>query len=79
MRLQFGWPGCVFDAGPSIRTTRRIRHMGAAATGHVAGTAAPAFDRLRAVAVNPFDALDPASSNFYDDAGAIGEALIEIG
>jgi hypothetical protein len=52
--------------------------MGAAATGHVAGTAAPAFDRLRAVAVNPFDALDPASSNFYDDAGAIGEALIEI-
>jgi hypothetical protein len=27
---------------------------------------------------NPLDALDPHSPNFYDDAAAIGEALIKI-
>jgi type IV secretion system protein VirD4 len=30
------------------------------------------------VGFNPLDTLDPDSSNFYDDAAAIGEALIKI-
>jgi len=50
--LQFSWPGCGFDVSPYSDTSGRIRRMGAAVIGHAAaGAAAPAFDRLRAVAV----------------------------